>query len=697
MSSGPYIETEPALSGAFMHFPTNHKRTALIIISFVFAGVFLLYSLPHITPTDRESYQTKLLEEMEQASSFPEFTDALFRYEVSADSITTAYTLKDPSSCQLPELGATLTTFSFSSYEKRKTKQTEQTTLSLLSDLLGTFDVSELNAQEQITYSLLQKEFDLNRQLASYAYYEDLLGSSNGVQANLPVTLAEYPLYTEDNIKTYLALLPQIPDYFHNVIAYERHRTELGYQTPSFLLHATKDGLKQMLEDFEQGDNCLAATFEERIRRVPELSSKQREDYETCNRNHIQKYVIPAYRELYDYVEEMLASSDESEHAHASSSASRDSEAASSESADQTTVTSSDVKPANATLTGTKRFHIRLADSDRQSYRVNKEYIPKAGTSYGLSSLPDGASYYSLLVKSNTGSDRSVPELIEMTEQTLKNTLGTVLHIALTDQPAYLYYVDHPLETCYESPDSILQVLSLMIREDYPLLANTPSYEIKSVPDSLASFLSPAFYMIPALDNYEDNTIYINELYTNTEKGNLFTTLAHEGFPGHLYQTVYFNETDPLLIRHLINYPGYVEGWATYAEINSFAFLDYPLDGDSLCRLYQSDTIINLALCSRIDLGVNYENWTIEDVDTFFHDNGFNSYYAADVYSYVVEAPATYLRYFIGYLEILELKEAYRNEKMEEASEKDFHKALLDAGPGDFGTIRTYILQNDTK
>ncbi|MBR1866270.1 MAG: DUF885 domain-containing protein [Lachnospiraceae bacterium] len=678
-----------------MHFQFNHKRTALIVVSFVLTGVFLLYGLHHIAPTDRESYHTRLLEEMEHASSFSEFTDALFRYEASTDSITTAYSLKDPSSCQIPELAATLTTFNLKEYEKRKKEQSEEKTMALLLELLGKFDVSEMNEQERITYSLLQKELDLNRQLAPYAYYEDLLGSSNGVQANLPVTLGEYPLYTEENVKTYLSLLPQIPDYFRNVIAYERHRTELGYQAPSFLLHATKDGLEQMLEGFEQEDNCLAATFEERLRRIPELSSKQREAYETCNRNHIQKYVLPAYRELYAYVEEMLTDSDEAERADGISGASRDSHSASSEAADQTTVTTANVKPASTTLTGTRYFHIQLADSDKGSYSVNKEYIPKAGIPYGLSSLPDGAAYYALLVKSNTGSDRSVPELIQMTEQTLKQTLGTVLQIALTDQPAYLYYVDHPLETCYESPDSILQVLSLMIREDYPILTNTPSYEIKSVPDSLASFLSPAFYMIPALDAYEDNTIYINALYTNTEKGNLFTTLAHEGFPGHLYQTVYFHEADPLPIRHLIDYPGYVEGWATYAEINSFAFLDYPLDGDSLRSLYQSDTIINLALCSRIDLGVNYENWTIEDVDQFFHDNGFNSYYAADVYSYVVEAPATYLRYFIGYLEILELKNAYRNEQMEAYTEKDFHKALLDAGPGDFGTIRTYILQDD--
>ena len=279
-----------------------------------------------------------------------------------------------------------------------------------------------------------------------------------------------------------------------------------------------------------------------------------------------------------------------------------------------------------------------------------------------------------------------------MTDHALQNTLGNVLNIALTDQTAYLYYCEHPLETYYNSPEAILEALSLMIRKDYPVLKTQPHYVIKQVPKSLAASLSPAFYMIPAMDDYSNNTIYINSLYTNDENGNLFTTLAHEGFPGHLYQTVYFNSTRPSPIRQILDYPGYVEGWASYVEMNIFPYLDYPLEGNSLCKLYQSDTIINLALCSRIDLGVNYEGWTLNDTRHFFEENGFRDYYAENVYSYVVESPSNYLSYFIGYLEIEDLKSAYRNLKMENYSDQDFHKHFLDIGPADFDTIRKSLL-----
>lgn len=690
-----------------MHFRSSRKRIILTFLILILTTVVLRPCLHRITPTGRESYHTRLLSDMEHASSFSDFTDALFCYEATSDSITTAYTLTDPSACQIPELPASLTSFTFKEYQKRKSEHSEEKILTLLSDLLQQFDVTELEGSEQITYFLLEKQFDLNRQLASYAYYEDLLGSSNGIQANLPVTLSEYPLSSEEQVKIYLSLLTQIPDYFRSVVAYEKHRTELGFQTPFFLLQETKDGLEQLLEGFEKEDNCLAATFEERLRHIPELSKKKRAKYAERNRSRIEKYVIPAYQELYAYVEAALASCSDTGEADAPdevSGASKDTGHSSSDEALPAaelkgirlnllrSKTTGNVPGEIHTKTSTEYSGMNNVQTEKQSYSVNKEYIPKPNTAYGLSTLPDGAAYYALLVKSNTGSDRSVPDLIRLTEQTLKSTLSDVLNIALTDQPAYLYYVDHPLETCYESPEAILEVLSLLIRKDYPVLKEAPSYQVKSIPDSLSSFLSPAFYMIPAIDDYENNTIYINERYTSAERGNLFTTLAHEGFPGHLYQTVYFNSTNPPMIRHVLDYPGFQEGWATYAEINAYPFVDYPLEGSSLCRLYQSDTLINLALCSRIDLGVNYENWTIEDVDKLFHDNGFNSYFAADVYAYVVEAPATYLRYFIGYLEIMELKDAYRNEQMENYTEQDFHKALLDAGPGDFCTIRKYIL-----
>ena len=65
--------------------------------------------------------------------------------------------------------------------------------------------------------------------------------------------------------------------------------------------------------------------------------------------------------------------------------------------------------------------------------------------------------------------------------------------------------------------------------------------EVKMLHDSLKDYCSPAFYLTVPVDAFENNVIYINE--KNALSGiDLYTTLAHEGFPGHLYQTVFFHQ-----------------------------------------------------------------------------------------------------------------------------------------------------------
>ena len=617
-----------------------HKRLFLLTALTILCAIFLTV-LYELRPIDRSSYRNKLYQEMLHTVSVSDFSDQLFRYEITQDSITTAYHLRQPERYRIPSLPATLSSFDAKEYEQAAASKGNNSIQNLLKQLQQ-LPHDSLSDSESLCYDLMEQYLSLSGSLQQYPYYESLLGASTGVQVNLPVTLSEYPLTDASSVDTYLQILQQIPDYFNNVIRYETKRTSLGYPVPSFLSLASKQQLQTFLTALKETDNCFTETFSTRIQDMESLSASQKKKYILQNQDIIRTSILPAYETLYAYCDRQTASID-----------------------------------FKQTDTDTPATPDSLIDPD---------------TDYGLCSLPSGKDYYSYLVRQATGSSRSITDLITMTDHALQNTLGNVLNIALTDQTAYLYYCEHPLETYYNSPEAILEALSLMIRKDYPVLKTQPHYVIKQVPKSLAASLSPAFYMIPAMDDYSNNTIYINSLYTNDENGNLFTTLAHEGFPGHLYQTVYFNSTRPSPIRQILDYPGYVEGWASYVEMNIFPYLDYPLEGNSLCKLYQSDTIINLALCSRIDLGVNYEGWTLNDTRHFFEENGFRDYYAENVYSYVVESPSNYLSYFIGYLEIEDLKSAYRNLKMENYSDQDFHKHFLDIGPADFDTIRKSLL-----
>ena len=611
----------------FPHLPTkktSHRKYfsffLVIVLSATIIGTHFTY------PVINESYQTSLLSKMEHAKNFEEFCNSLFCYEITSDTVTTAYTVENPAAYDIPSLIPDLTSFSYKSYQN--SFQSSDYTNNLITRTLNSFDSSSLSDKEQLTYNLLKNTLSLNSKLNNYPYYSELLGSSTGIQASLPITLGEYPLHSKNDIQTYFQLIKQVPDYFNDVIEYENERESLHLLSKECIYPGTFQSLSTILEGLKGEDNAFIDTFNERIQQIPELTKKQQNDYRNKNKHYVETYIIPAYESLYDYL----------------------------------------------------------------AAKSPSKMTPDENTSYGLSNLPQGKDYYTLLVKQSTGSSKTPEELITLTENTLKDAIGNVVNTAMENPDLYTYYCNNEAKSYYENPQSILEALSLLMRTDYPALSTTPDYEIKNVSDSLATSSSPAFYMIPPIDNTRGETIYINPLFTNNENGNLFTTLAHEGFPGHLYQTVYFNNTNPNPIRQILNYPGFVEGWATYVELNSYQYMEYPSSMESLCKLYQGDTIISLAISSRIDLGVNYENWTLSDVKKFFKDNGFNSYYANNLYTYVVESPANYLSYFIGCLEIQELKNEYQLMHKDTYSEKEFHKKLLETGPCDFDTLKKYIL-----
>ena len=132
----------------------------------------------------------------------------------------------------------------------------------------------------------------------------------------------------------------------------------------------------------------------------------------------------------------------------------------------------------------------------------------------------------------------------------------------------------------------------------------------------LQEYLSPAFYLTPAIDGYLDNVIYINpaEHYQGLE---LYTTLAHEGYPGHLYQSVYFQSLSPDPLRSILGTGGYTEGWATYVEMHSYGSLEPGYKG---CRHRPEKPRPSAApgLASLLDIGIHYRGYSLEDVSAAF-------------------------------------------------------------------------------
>lgn len=304
----------------------------------------------------------------------------------------------------------------------------------------------------------------------------------------------------------------------------------------------------------------------------------------------------------------------------------------------------------------------------------------------GLSHFPYGKKYYEYLVRQTTGCNESISRLRLMTRAQILEDLSAMQKI-LFPADAALTKASVLEQT---SPDSMLDDLRSKITDTFPKIPDV-DFQVKYVPESMQDYLSPAFYMIPAIDNLTENVIYINNGQT-TSGLNLYTTLAHEGYPGHLYQTVYFSASEPDPIRSILDFGGYVEGWATYAEMMSYYLAPLPKTEASLL---QKNSSVILGLYALADMGIHYDGWSVTDTVRFFSDYGINDPNAVQsVYKLIIGSPANYLKYYIGYLKFYELKKEMADALGNQFSQKEFHRAVLDVGPAPFKIVYDEVEKN---
>ena len=308
----------------------------------------------------------------------------------------------------------------------------------------------------------------------------------------------------------------------------------------------------------------------------------------------------------------------------------------------------------------------------------------------GLANWEGGKEYYEYLLKSNVGDYRSVNEILEDLFRQLQADYGRVQDL-LAENPQIISQASH-LPDSDLSPEQMLEYLQHIITDDFPDLS-VKEYEVKYVPESMEDFSSPAFYLTPPVDTLSPNTIYINSS-SQVSQTELFTTLAHEGFPGHLYQTVYFSSQDHHPVRELLSCSGYTEGWATYVESLAYGYASPLLDIDAeTMELLCLNRSISLCLYSILDMGIHCQGWNSDTVsDTLASFGITNQETGREIFQYIIENPANYLKYYLGYLNFISLRNEVQSLEGNSFQLKDFHENLLKIGPGPFPVVKKYLL-----
>lgn len=467
---------------------------------------------------------------------------------------------------------------------------------------------------------------------AKYPYYAEPFSPSSGMLTQLPVLLGEYTFRSKDDIVDYFKIIESTPDYFDSIMDYETQKAHEGL----FMADFSVDKLLDQCDVIANKDAMKEKTHF--------LYTTFASRLDTLHKNGI---ITEKEKESYLI--------------------------------------------KNQRIINTVLFPAYEKTGDRLLL------LKGSGTNtQGLYYLPQGKEYYTALLLGSTGSGKSIPDLKETLQKQLTNDLQALTDL-MEDRTSLFQQERFPIA----SPSEMLLQLRSASEKDFPAIT-LDSFSIKNVDSAMEDFLSPAFYLTPPIDDMGENTIYINQA-SHPSGVELYTTLAHEGFPGHLLQTVYFQSHYPkeyLPVRSLLYFGGYVEGYATYVEMLSYEYaknLVSDLETKDTYEAIRLDRSIQLCLYSLLDILIHYDGITFKEAYAVLSEFGIsNEEIAKDLYEYIVEEPANYPKYYIGYLEILELKANAKKLWGEDYSDLRFHTFYLDMGPCTFPYLNERLKSDNT-
>lgn len=137
--------------------------------------------------------------------------------------------------------------------------------------------------------------------------------------------------------------------------------------------------------------------------------------------------------------------------------------------------------------------------------------------------------------------------------------------------------------------------------------------------------------------------------------------------------------------------------YACYDAINYYTF-DGASDSDTVAKLYRLNDEINYLISGRIDIGINYEGWSLQEAKDYLNEKGFNGDAADDLYTTMIGDPAVYQSYSTGFYEMQEIRDYAEEQLGSKFDLKEFNTVILETGPCQFNILKQQVQKYiDTK
>lgn len=313
-----------------------------------------------------------------------------------------------------------------------------------------------------------------------------------------------------------------------------------------------------------------------------------------------------------------------------------------------------------------------------------------------LCKIDEGYAEYTYLINSSSNRDITdiYNDLVELYFDWIYNFIG----IYQEDENVLNKYGEYiqANKVLNLSSEDMLEYLRNNSSERYEYLENA-NYVVSSL-DTLGN-TTLGYYVSPPIDNLNQNVIRVNAKIDSDyyDQMSVFEVMAHEGFPGHLYQNIYFQQTNPHKVRATQSFVGYTEGYADLAAYDALEMLDIPNEYKGIARI-DSITFNSHILYSIIDLGVNYFGWNVKTLAKKLDNLMLDSSMAQDLYDTVVAMPGVFVRYGVGFVSHLNLRKKAMDELGDKFDFVAYDRAIIENGPLPFaileGAVEDYINEN---
>lgn len=500
---------------------------------------------------------------------------------------------------------------------------------------LRAYDVSRLSSDEAVCHATYEWFLEDRVRMQPYVYHTYQL---NGfLDFGIPGALGElfaglHPLATRAEVEDYLARLAQVESKIALLIQFVERQQSLGIETPAFMLRSCKSSIERMLGIEYQ-----------RFRAVSDVPVSWGIAYQSFD-GRLNEVEGLTNEEKDGYREEAR-----------------------------------------------RLFREVYIPAFWELRGYVSELLADAPVDGGATMLPDGATYYDVMLRHETSTELTPDEVHQIGLREVER-----IQREIDEQFDGLGYSNTlPLETRWErarsqdtyhdgsTPSGFEMILAILegyreqterlIEPHFNLWPTRPVQMLQAPPGA-----SVNYYVSPSWDGSRPGVFYVASAGSVAESG-LMVVFHHEAIPGHHVQLALSPELDVPIFMRFMTSNALVEGWALYCEKLMYelgAYEGKPLDNLARLRL-------ELTRAARlvVDTGIHAYGWTYLEGATYFE--GVLGYppgsYLGAMERYVL-LPGQGSSYMIGKRVIEELLERAQAELGNAFRRADFHDVVIGHG-----------------